>query len=127
MAEVINAANTIREIDVNELLEQVMRQKNDGRRLSQACAAYVNEKYELSYSFADDDTYGYETLRVVIDTDTIVPSITDIMPQALFYENEMKELFGVKIEMISLDYHDKLYRIEQETPLGPKKEANANG
>ena len=127
MAEVINAANTIREIDVNELLEQVMRQKNDGRRLSQACAAYVNEKFELSYSFADDDTYGYETLRVVIDTDTVVPSITDIMPQALFYENEMKELFGVKIEMITLDYHDKQYRIEQATPLGPKKEANANG
>ena len=124
MAEVVNAANTIREIDVNTLLEQVMRQKNDGRRLSQACAVYSNDKFELSYSFANDDTYDYETLRVVVDTDTIVPSITDIMPHALFYENEMKELFGVKIEMITLDYDNKLYRIEQEAPLGPKKEAN---
>ena len=127
MAETVNAANTIREIDVNTLLEQVMRQKNDGRRLSQACAAYVNDKFELSYSFANDESYDYETLRVVVDTDTIVPSITDIMPHALFYENEMKELFGVKIEMITLDYDNKLYRIEQVAPLGPKKEVNANG
>lgn len=127
MAETVNAANTIREIDVNTLLEQVMRQKNDGRRLSQACAAYVNDKFELSYSFANDESYDYETLRVVVDTDTVVPSITDIMPHALFYENEMKELFGVKIEMITLDYDNKLYRIEQVAPLGPKKEVNANG
>ena len=127
MAETVNAANTIREIDVNTLLEQVMRQKNDGRRLSQACAAYVNDKFELSYSFANDESYDYETLRVVVDTDTVVPSITDSMPHALFYENEMKELFGVKIEMITLDYDNKLYRIEQVAPLGPKKEVNANG
>ncbi|MBO6215340.1 MAG: NADH-quinone oxidoreductase subunit C [Lachnospiraceae bacterium] len=127
MAEVKNAENTIRNIEVNELLEAVMRQKTAGRRLSQACAAFVNEKYELSYSFADDDSYDYETLRVVIDVDTKVPSITDIMPQAVFYENEMKELFGVKIQMIALDYNNKLYRIEQEAPLGPKKEGKENG
>ena len=43
---------------------------------------------------------------------------------AVFYENEMKELFGANIKMIETDYQNKLYRIEQETPLGLKdKEA----
>ena len=99
-----------------------MEMKKAGYRLSQACAAYIDDKFELSYSFADDDTYQYTTLRVVIDTDVEIPSITEIIPQALFYENEMKELFGVKIKMISLDYENKLYRIEEEAPLGPKKD-----
>ena len=122
MAEVIHPAGVIEEISPELLLAKVMEKKKAGMRLSQACAAYVDEKFELSYSFADDTTYQYDTLRLVIAPDEEVPSITDIVPQALFYENEMKELFGVKIQMISLDYQNKLYRIEVETPLGPAKE-----
>ena len=122
MAEVIHPEEIIEEIPVTELLTKAMEMKKSGFRLSQACAAYVNEKYELSYSFADDKTYQFTTLRVVIDTDTEVPSITEIIPPAVFYENEMKELFGVKIKMLSLDYENKLYRIEEEAPLGPHTE-----
>ncbi|MBR6228933.1 MAG: NADH-quinone oxidoreductase subunit C [Eubacterium sp.] len=121
MAKVIHPDEVIREIGVGDLLASVMKMKKRGMRLSQACAAYIDDKFELSYSFADDVTYEYETLRLVIDTDTEVPSITEIVPPAVFYENEMKELFGVKIRMISLDYKNKLYRIEVEQPLGPDK------
>ena len=121
MANVIHPEEKIIEIEVGDLLSRVMRMKKRGLRLSQACAAFINDKFELSYSFADDVTYEYETLRLVIDTDTEVPSITEIVPPAVFYENEMKELFGVKIRMISLDYKNKLYRIEVEQPLGPDK------
>ena len=51
-----------------------------------------------------------------------MPSITPIYPSAVFYENEMKELFGVKVENISTDYRDKFYRIEEKTPFGPESE-----
>lgn len=121
MAEVICPDNVLEEIDVNELLTRVMEKKNAGLRLSQACAAFVNGKFELSYSFANDDTYEYTTLRAVIDIDTEVPSVTAFYPFAFLYENEMKELFGVKINMINLDYHDKLYRISAETPFLKKE------
>lgn len=117
MAEVIHPKEIIEEIPAERLLQRVMEVKNMGMRLSQACAACAEGKYELSYSFADDETYQYTTLRVVTDTDTVIPSITEIVPQAVFYENEMKELFGVNIEMIRLDYNNKLYRIEEETPF----------
>ncbi len=122
MAEVIHPEEQLITIEVGELLPKVMQLKKDGMRLSQACAAYINEKFELSYSFADDTTYEYKTLRLVIDSDVEVPSITDIVPAAVFYENEMKELFGVKIRMIAVDYNDKLYRIKKVNPLGPGKE-----
>lgn len=122
MAETICPENILEEIPVDILLDKSLEKKKQGLRLSQACAAYVNDKYELSYSFANDETYELTTLRVVIDKDTVVPSITEIVPSAVFYENEMKELFGIKIVMLSMDYEDRLYRIEQEAPMGPKKE-----
>ncbi len=125
MSEVIHPDEIIEQIEVGELLPKVMKLKKDGYRLSQACAAFIDEKFELSYSFAEDKSYQYTTLRLVIDTDVEVPSITEIVPPAVFYENEMKELFGVKIKMISLDYDNKFYRIEAETPFGPDSEKGA--
>ena len=120
MAQVICPDNIVEEIEADKLLNRVMEMKNQGLRLSQACAAYVNKKYELSYSFAEEETYQYITLRIVIDPEVEIPSITQFYPFAFLYENEMKELFGVKIQMINLDYDNKLYRIQAETPF--KKE-----
>ena len=120
MAEVIHPEEKLITIEVGDLLPKVMRLKKDGMRLSQACAAYINGKFELSYSFSDYHDYGLHTLRIVIDTDVEVPSITEFIPAAVFYENEMKELYGVKIKMINNDMDNRLYRIRQETPLGPE-------
>ena len=121
MAEVIHPEEIIEEISVDVILDKSMEMKKKGMRLSQACAAYIDGKFELSYSFADDETYRYHTLRSVIDPETPVSSITEIIPQAVFYENEMKELFGVNIQLISIDWNSKLYRIKETTPLGPQK------
>lgn len=117
MSEVICPDNVLIEIEADRILDTVMEMKNKGLRLSQVCAAYVNDKYELSYSFANEDTYEYTTLRVIIDKETEICSITEFYPYAFLYENEMKELFGVNIKMINMDYHNKLYRIQAETPF----------
>lgn len=122
MAGVIDADNLIEEIPLDQLLFRTMKMKDAGRRLVQACVAYVDSKFELSYSFADDSTYDMTTLRIVLtDLAEEVPSISNIYPYASFYEDEMHELFDVNIEMIGLDYHDKLYRIRQEAPMIPKE------
>ena len=115
--EIKNPEHVLVEITPDELLGEVMKFKNAKLRHSQICCAYVNEKIELSYSFANDDTNDYTNLRLVIDKDTEVCSITEFYPYAFLYENEMKELFGVNIQMINLDYNNKLYRINEETPF----------
>ncbi|MBP3852505.1 MAG: NADH-quinone oxidoreductase subunit C [Erysipelotrichaceae bacterium] len=116
-----NREYKIEEIDLGDLLLNVLDRKNRGERISQICAAYVDGKYELSYSFIQDGLHRFTTLRVICDLDTEVPSITEIYPMAVFYENEMKELYGVNVKYISLDYNNKLYRIEKETPFLPKE------
>lgn len=127
MAEVICPDNLIKVIDVDRLLDESMILKKNGLRLSQACAAYVNGKYELSYSFAQEESYQLATLRVIIDPETKVSSITELYPYAFLYENEMKELFGVKIQMTSPDYDNKLYRIRQEHPFFKKGSEEKKG
>ena len=54
---------------------------------------------------------------MVIDKETEVYSVTEFYPYAFLYENEMKELFGVNVQMVNLDYQNKLYRINEETPF----------
>ena len=117
--QIKNPEDILKEISKDNLLEEVLILKNKGLRLSQACAALIEGKLELSYSFMDDETNQFTTLRVVVETGEPVPSISEVLPAAIFYENEMKELFGVNIKMISLDYDDKLYRIDAETPFNP--------
>lgn len=95
--------------------------KHKDRRLSQAQASYFGGKFELLYSFADDENYDYTSLKVIVDPEEHVPSITAIYPYANFYESEMAELYGVKIDMIDGDYHDHLYRIKVKAPFGPKE------
>ena len=117
MAEIKNPEHVLVEITPDQLLGNVMALKNQNLRLSQICCAYSNEKIELSYSFADDNTNEYLNLRIVMDKDDEVCSITEFYPYAFLYENEMKELFGVNIHMINLDYNQKLYRLKDETPF----------
>ncbi len=121
MGRVVCPENILEEISADILLRKVIEKKKDGQRLVQICASYVGGKYELSYSFSKDSTYQLTTLRIVIDPETEVPSITEIIPHAFFHENEMKELFGVKVIGINVDYKDKLYRIKEETPFIPKE------
>ena len=117
MAEIKNPEHTLVEITPDELLSNVMAMKHHGLRLSQICCAYSNEKIELSYSFANDDTNDYINLRIVMDKEDEVCSITEFYPYAFLYENEMSELFGIKIKYIALDYKNKLYDIAVETPF----------
>ena len=115
MAEVICPENELIVIDKDQLLEKTMEMKHEKLRLSQACASYINGKFK--------------TLKVVMEKDDAVSSITSIYPYATFYENEMTELFGCKIEYINIDYHNRLYRINETAPFLPKeaKEAKKEG
>ncbi|HIQ98996.1 MAG TPA: NADH-quinone oxidoreductase subunit C [Candidatus Scybalocola faecavium] len=110
--------NEIRPISMDEFLAQVITMKMEDWRLAQICAVRVENGYEMSYSFCKD--YKMVTLRLVVGTEDKIPSITQMYSCAFIQENEASELFGVKIENLSLDYHRRLYRIDKETPFKEK-------
>ena len=102
-------------ITTGEFLMKVMEMKNDHYRLMQAHAVSVENGYELSYTFGKD--YEWVSLRLVIDENEEIPTVANVPQAAFLYENEMAELFGVKIRMKTEDYQDKLYRIEDEKKM----------
>jgi len=96
------------------LLETVLKIKHEGYRLVQICATTIDAEYEITYSFA----LGYDFLsyRIMIAEDTEIMSISPVFSPAFLYENEMKDLFGIKVNLISLDYNGKFYNLDKKTP-----------
>lgn len=105
-------------ISSSELLSETIKLKNNGYRLV-AISCTSKDNIELSYSF--DKDYDFINLRLNIEEDVEIESISLIYPYAFLYENEIKELFGVKINNIALDYKDTLYKIAVKTPFKKKE------
>ena len=114
----MEALNRILPITMDQFLPTVIRYKLEERRRVQINACRIEGGYELSYSFASG--YNMDTLRLTVQEDELVSSITQIYPCAFMQENEAAELFGVKIENIDRDYNGRLYRIDRQTPFKEK-------
>lgn len=108
------AEQILKEISANDLLAETLKIKNDGYRLV-AVTCTNKDGMELTYSF--DKVHDLINLRILTDTETELPSISIIYPYSFLYENEIKELFGVKITGITPDFNDNLYKIPVKTPF----------
>ncbi len=102
-------------IGPGDLVSGALQMKHDGYRLVQICAIRTKTGFELYYSFAKE--YNLVNMHLEIAEDTEITSISNIFEPAFLYENEIVDLFGVKIKLITLDYKGNLYRIEKKTPF----------
>ncbi|MDF2801302.1 MAG: ech hydrogenase subunit [Anaerocolumna sp.] len=105
----------IKQITPNELIAETLYLKNNAYRLV-AISCTTKEDLELTYSF--DKEYDFINLRLHVDSETELESISSIYSYAFLYENEIKELFGANIKDISIDFNDNLYKIPVKTPFG---------
>jgi ech hydrogenase subunit D len=56
-------------------------------------------------------------LKVMVEKDDNVKSISTIYPGAFLIENEVQDLFGLTFEGLTIDYKKKLFMV----PGGPEK------
>ena len=103
------------DIAKNELVGIVAQYMAEGYRLVQIGCTTLPDAYELNYSF--DKDYKFKNLRFAVNRGEEVPSITAVYGGAFLYENEIHDLFGVKITNISIDYHGTLYHTALKTPF----------
>lgn len=102
------------EINVNELLNKVSEVvKQNYRLVCISCTA--GPEYEITYSF--DNDLSLLNFRIKVTEETEIPSITAQYGCAFIYENEIKDLFGLKITQISIDYNGNLYKTAVPTPF----------
>ena len=102
-------------IPYENLFTTVLEIKHEGYRLVQICATTIGSEYEITYSFALG--YDFLSFRIIIAEDTEITSISSIFSPAFLYENEMKDLFGIKINLITLDYKGNFYKLAKKTPF----------
>ncbi len=105
----------ITEVTKDELYKIMKQKYNDGYRLAQILSVAYEGYNEVTYSVAKE--YEMENYKINLPIDEEIKSFSDIFPAATLYENEIKELWGVKVVGMALDYHNKFYRIEKETPF----------
>ena len=101
-------------------LEQLHREaaimKTEGWRFIQTLAANGENGVDLYYSFMKDGrvvNYRVEGVQ----KDQQVPSITDLFLAAFVFENEARELFGVNMGEIAIDFGGGLYAPAVQEPM----------
>lgn len=103
-----------------DLVAHAKRLVAEGYRLVQICCTTGTETLELTYSF--DRDYSLANLRVAVPrTDAVIPSITAAYLAAFTYENELQDLFGIKVTDLAIDYKGKFYTTAIPTPFLQKK------
>ena len=105
------------DIEKVDLLNKSLDLKNAGYRLAQIC---VSQHFTLLYSFEKEGKLV--SLRFGMDGAEPVESIGWLYPYAFLYENEMKDLFGLNILNMNLDFGGHFYKTSIkhpfDTPLG---------
>ncbi|MCL2834447.1 MAG: NADH-quinone oxidoreductase subunit C [Treponema sp.] len=126
----------ILDVENVDLLNKVMHMKNTGYRLAQICAVKT-DKLTLLYTFIKSSEMI--TFRLGVNSGEPVESISRIYSYSYLYENEMKDLFGVNMVHMRIDYNGHFYETSVKTPfnqeiapVNPEKtqlnpEAAANG
>lgn len=103
-------------IQPEELVGKVSGLQGDGCRLVQiACSKTKENNFELVYSFEKD--YKFCNLTFEVPPDAEVESISSMCFSAFLYENEIHDLFGLKIKHIAVDFQGTLYETAVKYPM----------
>ncbi|MDR3315991.1 MAG: NADH-quinone oxidoreductase subunit C [Coriobacteriales bacterium] len=110
-----------KDIEHAQLRKQVESYHGRGWRFVNISGTTVEEGVELLYSFSDG--LPLENLRFTINTETALPSVSDLYPNCFFFENETHDLFGVQFTGISIDFDGEFYKVAVPTPMNPHSAA----
>ena len=116
----MSEAPKIVNVEIDELLAKTEELHRWGYRLAQISCTKMDGAFEINYSF--DKDYSFINLRLVlVSIDYNVPSISGIYLVAFLYENEMHDLFGIKIKNLAVDYKGNFYRTQIRAPFSIPK------
>lgn len=104
-------------LELDELRRQAAYMKAEQWRFVQMLAANNDETgVDLYYSFMKESELRNYCIPAV-SKETLVPSITDLFLAAFVFENEARELFGVNMGPIAIDFSGKMYDPAVDEPM----------
>lgn len=106
----------IHDLERTGLPEKAGALGKEGFRLVQMMGTPREDSIEVMVSF--DKNYELRNFRVFVPRDDLtLPSITDSFPAAFTYENELQDLFGIKVENLAIDYEGNFLRTRMPHPM----------
>ncbi|MEI6564289.1 MAG: NADH-quinone oxidoreductase subunit C [bacterium] len=108
--------NNVSEIALDHISTEVWKLKQDGYRFVTMTCCDRGESHDILYHF--DKNYQLKHLRVTLPKGTALPSISSIFFAALLVENEMKDLLGVVVNGMAIDFQGH-FMIAEGCPTTP--------
>ncbi len=108
----------IREIKKDELLAEGRKFLDAGGKFMTAVCSDLDEYLEVTYFFSLNAGTVMNGLRYKVAKDEDVPSFSGVTLATVLIENEMKELFGLKVTNLAIDYGGHLL-LAQDSPVTP--------
>jgi Ni,Fe-hydrogenase III component G len=108
----------IREIKKDELLAEGRKFLDAGGKFVTAVCSDLDQHLEVTYFFSHDAGTVMHGLRYKVTKDEEVPSFSGVTLATVLIENEMKELFGLKVTDLAIDYGGHLL-LAQDSPVTP--------
>jgi len=113
----------IEELERERLPEVAAELCGQGYRLVQMMGNPREETINVIVSF--DKNYQLKNYRIRIPrNDLVLPSITGATLAAFSYENELHDLFGIKVTDLAIDYGGKFLRTKVPHPLADLVDTN---
>lgn len=112
-------------VTLDTLVTEVQKLAEAKARLITATCLDLGDQFQVIYSF--DQDLEETDLHLFVNKDEEVPSITGQYLCALLIENEMKELFGLKVKDIAIDFGGRMLLAENSPQLPMVKAVKKNG
>ena len=106
----------VKEVYRENLLNEVAPMLPQGYRFVTLTCVDCGEYHEIMYHF--DKNYELTTLKLKLYKGQKLPSISDIIFAAIIVENEIHDLFGIKVKGLALDYEGRLL-LTEDAPKSP--------
>lgn len=116
----------IKEINKDALLKEVQKFADAKARFVTAVCNDLGDKLEVTYYFNYSPGMEMVPLRIAVGKDEEVPSITGIYLTAVLIENEMSELFGLKVKGMAIDFGGHML-LGKDSPVLPMLKDQAAG
>jgi ech hydrogenase subunit D len=108
------------QVDKSDILNNAGELKSRGYRLSQICAT-VKDGFDVLYTF--EKKYKMVQLHVQLGYGEELESVSVLFSYAYLYENEMKDLFGIEVGHMNVDFKGHLYETAIKHPFHPGEAA----
>ncbi|HUH64797.1 MAG TPA: NADH-quinone oxidoreductase subunit C [Syntrophales bacterium] len=108
----------IKDIKKEELLAEGKKFLDQGGKFVTAVCSDLDDNLEVTYFFSENSGTSMNGLRYKVGKDEEVESFSGITLSTVLIENEMKELFGLKVKGLAIDYGGHLL-LAQDSPVTP--------